>query len=433
MHPQLKMPLQPTQKLEQLSILVCGRSGVGKSSLVNSLVGRYVCEVGDPGLEVDSLSACTKLTEQNCIELGNGIQITIYDSPGLQDGTNDEEAYLDDMYSKCKDVDLVLYCIDMTDPRFRREEAHAIDMITRKFGSAIWMRCVLVLTKANLVRINSKYAKTPALYHEILFKNKQSKFLSVLGASIGDKVPVNFPVVAAGHHQSDEDKHWGDRYVYFASEKSKSNDPQSGGNSDGVDFIAELWVTCLETIPESSRVTFLQATASNGRLQQDGKELTGTLKMIMEASNTQTHHPPANNTPDEPGQRGGANKTPDEPGQRGGANKTPDEPGQRDGANKSPGQNGDYKNMIVLFGNQKDRTVKAMSFLWYLVGTVTGAAAGIATYGTAGAKVGALIGEMAGPVGAVVGGIAGAAVVAGIGYMYGISSSDTASSKKEKK
>lgn len=135
-------------------------------------------------------------------------------------------------------------------------------------------------------------AEKPTLYHEKLFKNKQAKFLSVLRDSIGDKGPVSLPVVAAGHnHQSNED----DRYIYFASENSKSNDPQSG-NDDRVDFIAELWVTCLETIPESSRVTFLQATASNRRLQIEGKELTGALKMIMEATKKQTTHSPESAT-----------------------------------------------------------------------------------------------------------------------------------------
>ena len=284
-----------------LDILVCGRSGVGKSSLVNSLLGREVCRVGDPGLEVDydSLKGCTTCTEQKSLTLENGIHIGFYDSPGLQDGNNDEKAYLDDMYSKCKDVDLFLYCMDMTDSRFQIEEADAINMITQKFGPAIWTRCVLVLTKANLVSAQAKHAKTPpALYYENMFSNKQAKFLSVLDG----KAPVNLPVLAAGHHQSNED----DRYLYFASERSKPNNPQR--NNDGrVDFIAELWVTCLETIPESSRFTFWQATASNGRLQQEGKEII--LKVIMDATKTPTKYPSANKTPEQTGGNGDANRT----------------------------------------------------------------------------------------------------------------------------
>ena len=433
--------LQPPQESEKLSILVCGRSGVGKSSLVNSLVGRDVCQIGDPGLAVDedededSLGACTKLTKESRLELGNGIQISIYDSPGLQDGTNDEEAYLDDMYTKCKDVDLVLYCMEMNDPRFRREEARAIDMITRRFGPAVWKRCVLVLTKANLVRVNTKYAKTPALYHENLFKNKRSKFLSVLRDSIGDKTLVSFSVVAAGHHRSNEDEQWRDRYLYFASENSKTNDPQGGGNSDGVDFIAELWVTCLETIPESSRVTFLQATASNGRI----KQVPEILKMILEASNKQAHHPPENKTPEGPGQRDGTKKTPEGPGQSGGTKKTPEGPGQSGGTNKTQ-NNGGYKNTFSPSDQQSKRIEEAMGFWSYLFGSLAGAVAGAGAgaYAIKGAKIGAWLGSSAGPVGAGVGalagGIVGAAGVAAVGYaIKQYSSSDTASSKKEKK
>ena len=42
-----------------LNILVCGKTGVGKSSLINNLVGSEVCKINDPGLEGGNLDRGT--------------------------------------------------------------------------------------------------------------------------------------------------------------------------------------------------------------------------------------------------------------------------------------------------------------------------------------------------------------------------------------
>ena len=42
-----------------LNIFVCGRIGVGKSSLINNLVGKEVCKVNDPGCEGGNLNRGT--------------------------------------------------------------------------------------------------------------------------------------------------------------------------------------------------------------------------------------------------------------------------------------------------------------------------------------------------------------------------------------
>ena len=55
----------------------------------------------------------------------------------MQYGSGDVK-YLEDMYSKCKDVDLVLYCMVMTECCFTPAEDRAMDLNTKRFGPKIW-------------------------------------------------------------------------------------------------------------------------------------------------------------------------------------------------------------------------------------------------------------------------------------------------------
>ena len=264
----------------QLNILVCGRTGVGKSSLCNSLVGRKVCEVGDPGQSADGagLGACTVKLDKIAVCL-RGIVINIFDSPGLQDGdVENEKEYVEDMYRKCKDVDLVLYCTEMTASRLTPAETTAIGLITKKFGPTIWERCVCVLTKANCVFIPGNKRQKKIEYHETLFNSFRVKMCSLLKeAGVPEGVCDGLHMVAAGYFDGMNDTE-SERKILFASKHCKA-DP--GPPIVPVDFISEFWVTCLETVPKASRIRFLQATALGGRITNLTED---TRKMLEKAT-----------------------------------------------------------------------------------------------------------------------------------------------------
>ena len=66
----------------------------------------------------------------------NGVDITVWDSPGLQDGTDNEESYIKQMSAKCgKGCDFVVYCIKMTENRFTSDEIRRSDQDSNK---GIW-------------------------------------------------------------------------------------------------------------------------------------------------------------------------------------------------------------------------------------------------------------------------------------------------------
>ena len=132
-----------TQK--QFSILVTGKTGVGKSRLVNALVGRKVAQEGR------LRSACTDTVTSYRVEI-DGVEVVVWDSPGLQDGTCNERLYLADMKGKLDaGFDVMIYCLSMTETRFYEADKKAIRAMTECFGKDLWRKAVVALNFANRI------------------------------------------------------------------------------------------------------------------------------------------------------------------------------------------------------------------------------------------------------------------------------------------
>ena len=134
------------QNSNEVKIFITGKTGVGKSTVVNGLVGKQMAKEGDTLDPETSVVKGYKTKHRS-------VYVTVWDSPGLQDGTNNENEYLGDMKKQCSDMDLSIYCVSLKETRFFKGCADIIAMkkLTEIFGRKMWENAMFVLTFANLV------------------------------------------------------------------------------------------------------------------------------------------------------------------------------------------------------------------------------------------------------------------------------------------
>ncbi len=215
-----------------LEFLVTGKTGAGKSSLLNFLLGTKIFKEGENRNE-----ACTTEVHFEDSEK-NGIKIRAWDSPGLQDGTSDDR-YLKDMKEKCTKIDLMMYCISMEELRSDLlVHASAIKKINALFTKQHWKNTIFVLTFANTRVEILKWKQTPEAELKIGLEDRIKQWKEAIqealkNMDVDQKIIDNILVVPAGH----------------------PNELHLPGYSH---WISDLWSKCLISMKTSAQVAFIK-------------------------------------------------------------------------------------------------------------------------------------------------------------------------------
>ena len=132
-----------------LKFVVSGKMGVGKSSLINGLIGKSLAKEAQSPLTVTAEIKGYKLKiETTDRSVDKTVNVEIMDCPGLGDPVNDEEANLSEISKHCRDTDLLIYCLDMRG-RMTLADTTGMKEFTQRVGPDVWKNAMFVLTFAN--------------------------------------------------------------------------------------------------------------------------------------------------------------------------------------------------------------------------------------------------------------------------------------------
>lgn len=177
----------------ELDILSMGKTGVGKSALINSLFEEELTKESDYETGTHDVHKFSKIIDK--------VKINLWDMPGLYDATKKDIDTLKKLENKIKKLDVILMCIDITDRRMRMEDIDMIDKVSNLFGKNILKHSVIVFTFSNEFNNEDKLIK--------IFNNKKNILINKLSYLYDYGVPF----VLAGYKNNKflcNNKNWFD-------------------------------------------------------------------------------------------------------------------------------------------------------------------------------------------------------------------------------
>jgi hypothetical protein len=149
------------QGRQGVTVLLLGKGGSGKSSLVNAILGEKAAAVSAFKLQPDVEASVTYAREVRLpaahrhASLLNGFRLRLVDTAGLEDPEAGDALNYGALQRVAQDlqgrpVDAVLYVDRLDLYRVERLDRRALSALTDQFGKGLWKRAALALTHGGL-------------------------------------------------------------------------------------------------------------------------------------------------------------------------------------------------------------------------------------------------------------------------------------------